>query len=159
MFMFNIVSNHNSKINAPKKYTMEPLSLVREFIAEIWNKKETSQLETYIQPAYTIFLDNTDPWEGKTIDIETFKTRLQYSFSSFPDIHFNIQSAVADGDAVAITWIMTGTHLGNIGAFQATHNTIETFGSTIYHIKDGKIAGHSQVFDRTRVMHQLMKQK
>ena len=138
---------------------MEPLALVKEFIEEIWNKKKVSHLDKYIQPAYTIFLDNTDPWEGRTIDLDTFIARLQNSFFPFPDIHFNIKTAVSDGNAVAITWIMTGTHLGNIGDFKATHNQIETFGTTIYHIQDGKICGHSQVFDRNIVMQQLTKPK
>jgi len=79
---------------------MDPLALVKEFIEEIWNKKDVSHLVKYIQTAYTIFLDNTDPWEGKTIDLDTFIARLQNSFLPFPDIHFNVKTAVADGNAV-----------------------------------------------------------
>jgi hypothetical protein len=63
----------------------DPLALVKEFIEEIWNKKNVSLLDKYIQPAYTIFLDNTDPWKGKTIDLDTFIARLQNSFLPFPD--------------------------------------------------------------------------
>jgi steroid delta-isomerase-like uncharacterized protein len=95
------------------------------------------------------------PWDGKTINHEEFKVRLNYSFNSFPDIHFAVKTLVADGSNVAITWIMTGTNLGNIGDIPATKKPIKTFGTTIYHFKDGKICGHSQVFDRTTVIKQL----
>jgi predicted ester cyclase len=50
---------------------------------------------------------------------------------------------------------MTGTNLGPIGGFPPTGKSIKTNGATIYHFNDGKICGHSQVFDRTTVMKQL----
>jgi len=50
---------------------------------------------------------------------------------------------------------MTGTNTGNIGEIPATNKTIEANGATIYHFLDGKIYGHTQVFDRTTIMRQL----
>jgi predicted ester cyclase len=50
---------------------------------------------------------------------------------------------------------MTGTNLGNIGGFPATGKSIKTNGATIYHFDNGKVCGHSQVFDRTTVIKQL----
>ena len=81
--------------------------------------------------------------------------RLDYAFDSFPDIHFEIQTAVPDGDDVAINWIMTGTNSGKIGDFLPTGKSINATGRTIYHFKNGKVSGHSQVFDRTAIMKQL----
>jgi steroid delta-isomerase-like uncharacterized protein len=129
--------------------------IVKDFIETVWNKKDIESIVKFVAHAYTIHLDNTDPWEGKTINHEEFKTRLNYSFNSFPDIHFAIQTLVADGNCVAITWIMTGTNLGHIGNIPATNKAIKTFGTTIYFLKDGTITGHSQVFDRAAVMKQL----
>lgn len=130
-------------------------TLLKEFMQKVWNEKDADSIAKYIAPAYTIHIDTGDRWEGKTLTNEEFKERLNDSFGPFPDMKFDIQTCVADGDYVAITWIMTGTNLGNIGNIPATKNPIKTFGATIYHFKDGKICGHSQVFDRTTVMKQL----
>jgi steroid delta-isomerase-like uncharacterized protein len=130
-------------------------TILRAFIDEIWNKKDTSRITYFVDEVYTIHLDAGDPWEGKTLNLREYEVRLQNSFIPFPDINFDIQTAVADGNAVAITWIMTGTNLGNMGTIPATGKAIKTFGATIYHFKNGKVCGHTQVFDRTTVMKQL----
>jgi steroid delta-isomerase-like uncharacterized protein len=129
--------------------------ILRKFLEKVWNNKEYHSVEEFVYPAYTIHLDNGDPWEHKTIDLDTFRKRLHYSFDSFPDLHFEIRTAISDGDHVAITWVMTGTNLGMIGGFPATGKFINTEGATIYFFTDGKVSGHSQVFDRTTVMKQL----
>jgi steroid delta-isomerase-like uncharacterized protein len=130
-------------------------TILNAFMQEVWNNKAFDAIPHFVSPAYTIHIDTGDPWEGKTLDHKEFEKRLHYSFNSFPDIHFAIQSAIADGDYVAITWIMTGTNFGKIADFKPTNKTIKTNGQTIYHFKNGKITGHSQVFDRTTVMRQL----
>ena len=128
---------------------------LREFMDEVWNKQGFDKVEKYIHNEYTIYLDTTDPWEGKTLSHSEFKKRLKYSFDSFPDMNFEITSAIEEENHVAVTWILTGTNLGMIGAFPATNKKIETRGITIYHFKDNLINGHTQVFDRKTVAKQL----
>ncbi len=129
--------------------------ILKDFIQEVWNEKNFDAVSKYVANEYVIHIDVGDPWEEKTLNHEEYKVRLHYSFDSFPDIHFNIKYAIADGDYVAITWIMTGTNTGKIGDLPPTNKSIETNGVTIYHIINGKICGHSQVFDRVTVMKQL----
>ena len=130
-------------------------NILREFMEKVWNQKDFDSIAAYVAPAYTIYIDNTDPWEGKTLDHSTFATRLNNSFGPFPDINFEILTAIGDGDHVAITWIITGTNTGNIAGFPPTGKSIKTNGVTIYHFNNGKVSGHSQVFDRTTIMKQL----
>lgn len=130
-------------------------AIIREFIQKVWNDKEFDCVAQYVAPAYTVYRDNTDPWEGKTLDHSEFKTRLMYSFNSFPDMNFDIKTAIADGDHVAIMWTMTGTNSGKIGEYPPTNRRIEAEGMTFYHVRDGKVCGHTQVFDRTTIMKQL----
>ena len=129
--------------------------ILREFIQKVWNEKDFNSVADFVDDFYTIHLDSGDPWEGKTLNHEEFKIRLHFSFDSFPDMHFAIQTAIADGNYVAITWLLTGTNLGKIGAFPATGKSIKTFGTTIYYFSNGKLCGHSQVFDRSAVIKQL----
>jgi len=130
-------------------------SFLRDFMNEIWNKQNFDKVEQYVHKEYTIHLDTTDPWEGKTLTRSEFKERLSFSFNSFPDMNFEITSAIPEENHVAITWILTGTNLGMIGGYPPTKKTINTKGITIYHFKDNLINGHTQVFDRITVMKQL----
>jgi steroid delta-isomerase-like uncharacterized protein len=129
--------------------------LIREFIQKVWNEKSFDSIPKYIAREYTIHSDPNDPWEGRTLNFEEFAMRLDYSFDSFTDIHFEIQTAIADGNDVAITWIMTGTNSGKMGAFLPTAKSINATGRTVYHLKNGKVSGHSQVYNQTRILKQL----
>lgn len=134
---------------------MNKEAFLREFMDEIWNKKNFDKVKKYVHQEYTIHLDTSDPWEGKTLSNSEFKKRLKFSFDSFPDMNFEITSAIAEDNHVAITWILSGTNLGMIGEYPPTKKAIKTNGFTIYHFKDNLINGHSQVFDRVTVMKQL----
>ncbi len=129
--------------------------ILRQFMDTVWNEKSFSDIPKFIADSYTIYLDHTDPWEGKTLSQDEFAIRLHNTFDPFPDVYFDIKTAVSDGDTVGITWIMTGTNTGNIGNFPATNRKIEASGMTLYHFRDGKICGHTQVYDRTTIMKQL----
>lgn len=134
---------------------MNKASFLREFMEEIWNKKDFDKVEKYIHPEYSIYLDTADPWEGKTLNYSEFKKRLKFSFDSFPDMNFEIMDAIEDENHVAISWILTGTNLGMIDEFPPTKKSIKTNGFTIYHFKENLISGHTQVFNRLVVMQQL----
>jgi steroid delta-isomerase-like uncharacterized protein len=134
---------------------MNKEAILRAFIEEVWNEKRKDLVVTYVHDAYTIHLDTGDHWEGKTLDHKAYKERLDFSFDSFPDMNFEIKSAIEEENHVAITWILTGTNLGKIGDFPPTNKKINTPGMTIYYFNDDLISGHAQVFDRITVMKQL----
>jgi|TARA_R110000744_G_scaffold219390_3_gene338107 steroid delta-isomerase-like uncharacterized protein len=134
---------------------MNKEAFLREYIDEIWNKKNFNKIQQYIHPEYTIYLDTNDPWEGKTLSVAEFKERLNFSFNSFPDMNFEITSAISEKNHAAITWILTGTNQGIIGEYPPTNKSINTTGVTIYHFKDNLINGHTQIFDRITVIKQL----
>lgn len=134
---------------------MNKENFLREFMNVVWNHQAFDKVEKYVHSEYTIHLDTSDPWEGKTLTHSEFKERLKYSFDSFPDMNFEITSAISEENHVAITWNLTGTNLGMIGEYPPRNKKIATKGLTIYHFKDDLINGHTQVFDRLTVMKQL----
>lgn len=129
--------------------------ILKEFMQKVWNEKDFDSISQYVASEYTVYLDTADPWEGKTLNHSEFRTRLNYSFNSFPDINFDIKMAISDGNFVAIMWVMTGTNTGKIGDYSPTNKKIQADGFTIYHFNDGKVCGHTQVYDRTTIMKQL----
>jgi len=134
---------------------MNKEAFLRKFMEEIWNNKNFDKVEQFIDKEYTIHLDTADPWEGKTLSYSEFKERLKFSFDSFPDMNFEITSAISEENHVAITWILTGTNLGTIGDHPPTNKSIKTKGFTIYHFNNHLISGHTQIFDRKTVVQQL----
>lgn len=135
---------------------MNKESFLREFMDEVWNKKNFQKIKQYVHNEYKIYLDPGDPWEGKTLSNSEFKNRMELgSFKSFPDMNFEITSAIEEDNYVAVTWILTGTNLGQIGEYHPTQKAINTKGITIYHFKDNLISGHTQIFDKKTVMAQL----
>jgi steroid delta-isomerase-like uncharacterized protein len=134
---------------------MDNETTLRKFMQKVWNEKDFDSISQFVSSEYTVYLDSSDPWEGKTLNHSEFKTRLNYSFNSFPDINFDIKTAISDGDFVAILWVMTGTNTGKIGDYPPTNKKIQADGFTIYHFNGGKICGHTQVYDRTTIMKQL----
>jgi len=134
---------------------MSKENILREFMEKVWNNQRKDLVEKYVAKKYQIHLDTGDNWEGKILNHKAFKERLDFSFDSFPDINFEIQSAIEEENHVAITWILTGTNLGKIGDSPPTKKKIKTNGMTIYFFDGNLITGHSQVFDRTTVMQQL----
>ena len=128
---------------------------LRAFMEQVWNQQRKDLVEKFVDPQYQIHLDTGDPWEGQVLNHQAFKERLDFSFGSFPDIHFEITSAIEEENHVAITWILTGTNLGKIGDFPPTMKKIKTKGMTIYHFNGHLISGHTQVFDRNTVAQQL----
>jgi predicted ester cyclase len=126
--------------------------LLREFMQKVCNQKDFDTITNYVTSAYTIYKDPSDPWEGRTLNLEEFAMRLDYTFDSFPDIHFEVQTAISNGDDVTITWMMTGTNSGVIRNPVLANKSIRANGSTKYHFYKGKIYGHTQVIARATVV-------
>lgn len=134
---------------------MSKEEILKTFLKKVWNEQRKDLVETFVHPSYHIHLDTGDNWEGKTLKHSEYKERLDFSFNSFPDMHFEITAAIEEENHVAINWILTGTNTGTIQGFPPTHKKIKTNGMTIYYFKDNLICGHAQVFDRVTVAKQL----
>ena len=129
---------------------------MRAFMEAIWNTGDFSQLGTFVSERYTIKHDPGDAWEGQTLDREQFAERVMYSRNAFPDLRFDIQDMVAEGQRVAVFWIMSGTHQGALDNLPATGKPFTISGITIYDFDDhGKVCGHTQAYDRLGFMAQM----
>lgn len=128
------------------------------FIRQIWDDGEADGADDYIAETYTIHHDPGDPWEGLTLDRTGFKDRVRKSRAAFPDQQFDIQGLFADGDSVVMTWLWTGTHLGDLPGFPATGRTIRMSGATVYAFdREDRLTGHWQITDRLGVFQQLQR--
>ena len=130
-------------------------STLSTFIDRVWNKVDFSNLDVFVAPHYEIRNDPGDPWDGQTLDHGTFKERVAYSRNAFPDLHFAIQEMIEEDGKVVASWIMSGTHRGDLPDLPATGRAFSISGMTIYTFEVGKVSGHTQAFDRLGFLFQI----
>jgi len=75
--------------------------------------------------------------------IRRVQTEILREEDAFPDGQFKEEACVAEGDTVVLRWSMTGTHRGSILGRPATGKRVETFGTEIIRIRNGKIIEHT----------------
>ncbi len=128
---------------------------LNRLIEQVWNNGKLNAVDELVAPTYTIHHDPGDPWEGKTLDRDQYKQRVLYSRNAFPDLNFNINEFVPTENRVAISWFLTGTHLGNLAEVPASGKEISISGLIIYYFENGKISGHWQVIDQLAFIAQI----
>jgi steroid delta-isomerase-like uncharacterized protein len=143
------MSNPNSTPVPDNRQTLD------RFIQQVWNEGDASAADAFLADEYVIHSDPGDPWDGQTLSREAFKQRLAVSRSPFPDLRFDIVETIADGDRVAIAWMMRGTQTGALGDRPASGRAIDVHGMTMYYFRGGRITGHRQILDRIAVARQL----
>lgn len=76
-------------------------------------------------------------------------------YDSFPDNHYALEHVVAEDDAVACWWTVTGTHKGEFQGLEPTGKSVRFPASGLFRIEDGKIAEVWLTYDRLGLMQQL----
>ena len=126
----------------------EAARIVRELYDVIWNSGELSAVDRLVATQYLIHSDPGDQWEGQTLDRATYRKRVMYSRTGFPDLTFTIHDLIATGRQLCVRWSAEGTHAGDLAGLPATGKRLRFTGQTIYDIVGEQIAGHWQVIDR-----------
>ena len=80
--------------------------------------------------------------------------------AGFPDLHFEVHEAIAEGDLVATRSTMTGTHrgrldLGPLAALPPTGKQVSVRHMHFFRYKDGRLVDMWHVWDVPALMRQL----
>lgn len=86
----------------------------------MWSSGEIDECDRFLADSYTIRHDPGDPWDDHTLDLAGFKERARLSREPFLDQQFNVQAWFENDNGVAVNWLWSATHLGNIPGFPAT---------------------------------------
>lgn len=133
-------------------------ALLTWFIEEVWNQGDIDAADRYVAPLYAVQHDPGDPWDGRELDLASYKERVRLARAPCPDQRFELLAVVADDDAgiVIATWRWGGTHTGPLSGFPSTGRPLRMTGATVYSFdRDDRITGHWQVIDRLGVYQQL----
>jgi predicted ester cyclase len=126
-------------------------TLVRNAIEEIYN-------DGNLNLADEIAATNFVPHDA-TLNTGTGPTGLKNHANTlrtaFPDLHLNIEEMHADGDAITTRLTIRGTHKGTLLNIPPTGRSINTTGTLISHVKNGKMIDSFMNWDALGVMQQI----
>jgi len=74
--------------------------------------------------------------------------------TAFPDIHFTVAVVVAEGERVAVRWMLAGTQTGAFRGKAPTGQKVSMPGLTLFHVVNGKIQEMWIAFDPARLIKQ-----
>jgi steroid delta-isomerase-like uncharacterized protein len=127
----------------------ENKALARRFFEEVWNQADESAIDRYI--AENAGGNDPDFGTGR----EAFRAQWKKWHAAFPDLHFEVEDVIAEGDKVVTRWVLTGTHKGEFQGIPATGQSIRVTGMSLDRLADGKIAEGFDGWDNLGLRQQL----
>ena len=118
-------------------------------VYEFMNRGELDALYELFDPGYVSHYTDRD------MTLEQNKQLGPTFYTSFPDISFNIEHMVTEGDKVAFRETWTGTHSGEFMGITPTGRKIEMMNTATFKMVDGKLAESRATLDELRLMQQL----
>ena len=123
----------------------------RRIFEEVWNQKNLGLIDELVATDYV----HHDVQSADQKGIEAYKQFVDLYLKAFPDIRFNIEDEISDGDTAVIRWTVTGTHNGDLPGLPRTGRPISVTGITIARLSDGKFIESWNNWDALGMMQQL----
>ncbi|RNL90609.1 ester cyclase [Sinomicrobium pectinilyticum] len=123
---------------------------IQRFYKECLNTGNTDILPLFIAGDYTGL------YKGKAVHGPAgYAETVREILTGFPDIHFTLQTLIAEGDMVVTQWTSEGTHLHTAFGIPATGKKVINKAVTVYKLRNGKIIENEVYSDRLGVLQQI----
>ncbi|MFP3578986.1 MULTISPECIES: flavin reductase [unclassified Arthrobacter] len=126
--------------------TLEPL-ITSAWLAA-WDKGDLEALDSLVAPGYT----RTSKATGATVDLTGLKSEISAVREAFPDLRTTVDDVVEGDGTVAVFWTSTGTHTNEYLGVPPTGLTVQTRGSNILTLENGKILTESVTWDGSELL-------
>src|SRR5262249_36607569 len=120
------------------------------FWDEIWNQGDMEAVDQIVASNFILYLP-----VGEIEGPEGLKQYVTTVRSAFPDIYFNVDEVISQGDRGVTRWSAQGTNDGPFLGRAATGKKITLKGITIFHIVVSKIVEERVADDTLGLMQQL----
>ncbi|NLU92459.1 ester cyclase [Chitinophaga sp. Ak27] len=114
--------------------------VIKELYEKALNQQQTQLLPSYISDDYTGVRGGTGA--------AGFQTPIAILRAAFPDIHYQLEDLLAEGDKVMVRWKWTGTHTGTYLHLAPTGKVVTNDGMAIYQLRNGKVSHAEILTDR-----------
>jgi predicted ester cyclase len=132
----------------PASQAVNPnLALSERFVNEVWNNGNVAVIDELVDASFV--RHNPASYQTPVIEgAEAFKGYVAQVRTDFPDFHVAVDSRFADGDMLAASWTVTGTH-------QQLGKAVSVRGLTVTRFANGKLAEEWVSWDTHGLMQQL----
>ena len=124
----------------------------RRFWEEVWNKGNVAVIADLVT-AHQVSHDPNNP--NQAPGPEGVRQLVSLYRNAFPDLHFQLDDVIAEGDRVVSRVTATGTHQRDLPGIPATNRRASITGILIARFEDGKIAENWASFDFLGLLRQL----
>lgn len=87
--------------------------------------------------------------------LEALKAFYRQSHEGMPDLRFELEEPIVDGDRMALRWTAFGTHTGPLRGLPPTGRAMRFTGTVIDRVVDGRIVEEWVDYDTAGVLAQL----
>ena len=123
------------------------VAMAQRFTDEVWNNGNLAAVDEIADATFA--RHNPESWSTPHIEgAEAFKTYVTQVRTMYPDFHVEIGTRLAQGDLLAASWTVTGTHA-------ELNKQISVKGITISRYANGKLAEEWVSWDTHGLMQQL----
>ena len=129
---------------------MNPKKVVHRWV-EAFNRQDVDALTSLYAADAVNFQVAFEPVHGK----HAIRQMFDEAFTSFPDMGFEVENLIEDGDWAALEWRGWGTQLGTFSGYPATGERYELRGCGFFLIHDGLIRYQRGYFDRATWFKQI----
>jgi steroid delta-isomerase-like uncharacterized protein len=129
----------------------ENKALFRRAYEELWNRGNLSVADELIAPDFV----NHSASAGSNRGPESMRASVTWAREAFPDLRFEIEELVAEGDIVAGRLSMSGTHRGPLMGMPPTGRSVRANHMHFVRVRDGKAVEHWGARDDLGMMRQL----
>ena len=138
----------HTKRGSHEKEREKNLAIARRYILEYFNEGNADVVDEIFSQDCIVNQEYSQTNEER----KQYIARIR---ASFPDLKKTIVEEITAGDKIVLSWVATGTNLGEFMGFAPTGKEMNVRGIYIFRIVDGKIAEMSYVFDRLGRLQQL----
>ena len=129
----------------------ENKTLFRRAYEELWNRGNLSVADELIAPDFI----NYSASPGSNRGPESMRGSVAWARNAFPDLHFEIEELVGEGDIVAGRLTVSGTHRGSLMGEPPTGRSVRNNHMHFVRFRDGKVVEHWGVREDLGMMRQL----
>jgi predicted ester cyclase len=125
--------------------------IVLDYTRRVFNEHNPDLASEYLAPEVKWHGGSFGTFEG----LENVTALLRGFIGALPDLHAAEQDVVAEGDTVAVRFVVEATHEGNLLGIEPTGRRVRWDAVDVYRLKDGMIVEEWAADDTLAILHQV----
>jgi len=126
-------------------------AVVRALFDEAWSAGSFGNLGHLLAPELQFHFRG----RARPTSVAQFQEMVGMWRTAFPDLRFNIEDIVSNGDRVAARFTFTGTHRGALFGIEPTGRTVNVTMMGFFRLADGRVTEMWEDYDEAGMRQQL----